>query len=350
MQPASVGNSGLAKLVGPFSCGRNVLRLLVTGATGLLGNNLARIAAALGDDVTTLSRSSHDHPSLVGIGGKHIRADLCDPDLSERLAGLEFDCVIHSAAMIHIGWRRQSESLLVNQGGTQKIVDWARDRRIRGIYVSTVNTLPIGAPNSPRTEKCVGDGQIASAYVVSKRAAQQVIDRAVEDGQDWYSVFPGFMLGPYDWQLSSGRMVLALRRFQPWAPSGGCSVCDPRDVASGMLRLAREGATERRYILAGENLTYFELWSRIANRLGTRPPAVAMRRPARVIGPILADALSLLRREESDFNSAAIRMGQQHHYYSSELANRHIEYKSRPAEDSIQDAIQWLREVGYLSR
>ncbi len=148
MQPASVGNSGLAKLVGPFSCGRNVLRLLVTGATGLLGNNLARIAAALGDDVTTLSRSSHDHPSLVGIGGKHIRADLCDPDLSERLAGLEFDCVIHSAAMIHIGWRRQSESLLVNQGGTQKIVDWARDRRIRGIYVSTVNTLPIGAPNS----------------------------------------------------------------------------------------------------------------------------------------------------------------------------------------------------------
>lgn len=322
----------------------------MTGATGLLGNNIARIAAAAGDDVTTLSRSSQDHPSLQGLKGRHVRADISDRHFGETLTGLEFDCVIHSAAMIHIGWRRQKESLEVNQGGTQNVLDWARSRRIRGIHVSTVNTLPIGAPEHPRTERCEGDGQIASAYVVSKRAAQQVIDRAVEAGEDWYSVFPGFMLGPYDWQLSSGRMVLVLQRFQPWAPSGGCSVCDPRDVATAMLRLARDGAPERRYILAGENLSYFELWSRIANRLGTRPPAVAMRRPARVIGPILADALSLFRREESDFNSAAIRMGQQFHYYNSELAQRQLSYTSRPADESIQDAIQWLREAGHLRR
>lgn len=327
-----------------------MLRLLVTGATGLLGNNIARIAEAAGEEVTTLSRSSQDHPSLRGIGCQHIRADISDPDFSAKLVGYDFDCVIHSAAMIHIGWRRQSESLRVNQDGTQNVVNWARSRSIRGVYVSTVNTLPIGAADQPRTERCEGDGQIASAYVVSKRAAQQVVDRSVEAGEDWYSVFPGFMLGPYDWQLSSGRMVLALQTFQPWAPSGGCSVCDPRDVASAMLRLAKQGAAERRYILAGENLTYFELWSRIANQMGTRPPAVAMRRPARVIGPILADALSLLRREESDFNSAAIRMGQQFHYYSSELAHRHLGYKSRPAEESIHDAIQWLREAGHLNR
>jgi hypothetical protein len=75
-----------------------------------------------------------------------------------------------------------------------------------------------------------------------------------------------------------------------------------------------------------------------------------MRKPARVIGPILADALSFFCREESDFNSAAIRMGQQFHYYSSELAQKHLDYRSRPAETSIQDAVQWLREAGHISR
>jgi dihydroflavonol-4-reductase len=277
-----------------------------------------------------------------------VQADIGHGDLEAVLAPYEFDCVIHSAALIHVGWRRQAESLQVNRDGTQAIVDWASHRRIRGVYVSTVNTLPIGEAVKPKTERCTGDGQIRSAYVLSKRAAQKVIDRAVEQGDDWYSVFPGFMLGPYDWQLSSGRMVLALQRFQPWAPSGGCSVCDPRDVATAMLRLARSGATERRFILAGDNLTYFDLWTRIATQLGSRPPAVAMRRPARAIGPLLADGVNFFRRKESDFNSAAIRMGQQFHYYDSRLAGEHLGYATRPTEDSIRDAIQWLRDAGHL--
>lgn len=324
------------------------MRLLVTGATGLLGNNVARLAAAAGCEVTTLSRSSADHPSLMGLGARHVRADIGQMDLEEVLAPYEFDGVIHSAALIHIGWRRQAESLQVNRDGTQAIVNWARKRKIRGVYVSTVNTLAIGEADKPKTERCTGDGQVHCAYVLSKRAAQLVVDQAVEQGDDWYSVFPGFMLGPYDWQLSSGRMVLALQRFQPWAPSGGCSVCDPRDVAAAMLRLAKTGATERRFILAGRNLTYFDLWTRIATQMGSRPPAIAMRRPARAISPILADGINLFRRSESDFNSAAIRMGQQFHYYDSQLAREHLGYATRPTEDSIDDAIGWLREAGHL--
>ncbi len=107
--------------------------------------------------------------------------------------------------------------------------------------------------------------------MVSKQAAQRVCDEAIQRGDDCFAVYPGFMLGPFDWQLSSGKMILALQKFRPWAPAGGCSVCDPRDVASAILKIAADGAPPLvTYILAGENVTYLELWTHIAKHLETR--------------------------------------------------------------------------------
>jgi dihydroflavonol-4-reductase len=258
------------------------------------------------------------------------------------------DAVIHSAALIHIGWKRREEAIFVNRSGTENLLRWAEAQRVRFIHVSTVNVLPIGTKDSPSDETSQGDGQVPCTYVVSKRAAQQAFTESVSRGLDGYSIYPGFMLGPNDWQLSSGRMIRALKSFQPWAPSGGCSVCDPRDVSQGILELAQHGGKHRHYILAGHNTTYFDLWTAIAQKLGVRPPLVEMRKPARVIGNLLANGVNLLRREESDFYSAAIEMAQQFHYYSSRRAEEELGYHPRPIHESIDDAIQWLRTHNYL--
>jgi dihydroflavonol-4-reductase len=143
-------------------------------------------------------------------------------------------------------------------------------------------------------------------------------------------------------------MVQALQRFQPWAPAGGCSVCDPRDVADAILKIASEGGNHRHYILAGENLSYFDLWTRIAKKLDTRPPVVAMRRPARLIGKWIANVVNCFTSNELDFNSAAIAMSQQFHYYSSLRAEQEHGYRPRPVQESLDDSIAWLREQRLL--
>ena len=324
------------------------MRILITGATGLLGNNVARIAANRGHEIWTLSRSSGEHPSLHGLKCRQISADLSRPGVEGVLDKLEVDAVIHAAALIHIGWRKLEESLRVNQDGTQAILEWAAHNSIRAIYVSTVNALAVGSQEIPADEETKGDGQIPCSYVQSKRAAQAVCDRFIRDGADCYAVYPGFMIGPYDWQLSSGRMVQALQRFQPWAPAGGCSVCDPRDVADAILKIASEGGNHRHYILAGENLSYFDLWTRIAKKLDTRPPVVAMRRPARVIGKWIANVVNCFTSNELDFNSAAIAMSQQFHYYSSLRAEQEHGYRPRSVQESLDDSIAWLREQRLL--
>ncbi|MCU0710500.1 MAG: NAD-dependent epimerase/dehydratase family protein [Pirellula sp.] len=323
-------------------------KILVTGATGLLGNNIARKALELGLDLVTLSRSPKSHLSLRDVESQHIQADVTDDALEKLLQDSQIDCVIHSAAKIHIGWKQLSDSLSVNESGTRRIVEWARKRQTRVVHVSTVNCLPLPTPGNLLDESGTGGLQTPSSYVVSKQAAQRVCDEAIERGDDCFAVYPGFMLGPYDWQLSSGKMILALQKFRPWAPAGGCSVCDPRDVASAILKIAVDGAPARHYILAGENITYLELWTQIAKQLSTRPPVIAMRKPARVIGKLLADISNACRKTESEFNSAAIEMAQQFHHYDSSRAHRDLQYASRSYLESLTDAVQWLREQGKL--
>ncbi|MFN7845083.1 MAG: NAD-dependent epimerase/dehydratase family protein [Pirellula sp.] len=323
-------------------------RILVTGATGLLGNNIARKALELGLNVVTLSRSPKTHPSLQEFTAEHIQADVTDGSLEKLLQDSRIDAVVHSAAKIHIGWKHLAESMAVNEVGTKRIVEWAQKNDTRVVHVSTVNCLPLATPENPLPEFGKGDLQTPSSYVVSKQAAQRICNQAIERGDDCFAVYPGFMLGPYDWQLSSGKMIVALQKFRPWAPAGGCSVCDPRDVASAILKIAVDGAPSRHYILAGENITYLELWTQIAKHLGARPPVIAMRKPARVIGKLLADLLNTLRKNESEFNSAAIEMAQQFHHYDSGLARRDLNYASRNYLNSLGDAIQWLSDQGIL--
>lgn len=324
------------------------MKILITGATGLLGNNLTRLALAQGFEVTTLSRSPRTSRSIIDLECQHVQCDLNDPSLNDRLDQLDVECVIHSAALVHIGWQKTEDSLRINRDGTQAIVKWANQRKLRGIYISTVNTLPIGDRDNPAHEDSIGDGQIPSAYVLSKRAAQQVVNQTINEGHDWFSIYPGFMLGPYDWQLSSGKMIQPLQRFMPWAPAGGCSVCDPRDVSQGILRLAKHGNELRHFVMAGVNIPYFDLWTKIAHRLQSKPPVIAMKLPAKVISQISADLINMAKRDETAFNSAAIEMAQQFHYYSSERARKHLGYRNREIATSIDDAVTWLADHDYL--
>lgn len=323
-------------------------RILVTGATGLLGNNISRLAASLAVHTTTLARSPKSHPSLCELNSEHIQADITDDNLSDLLPEAGFDAVIHAAAKIHIGWKNLEDSLKVNEQGTRRLFEWARKTNTRVVHVSTVNCLPLGSRDLPANERSTGGIQTPSSYVVSKQAAQRVCNEAIERGDDCYAVYPGFMLGPYDWQMSSGKMIAALQTFRPWAPAGGCSVCDPRDVANAILSIALNGAPSRHYILAGQNVTYLELWSQIAKQLGTRPPVIAMRKPAQVVAKFLADVSNRFRSQESDFNSAVIEMAQQFHFYDSGLAETELGYVARPYAESLRDAVDWLRSRNIL--
>jgi len=225
----------------------------------------------------------------------------------------------------------------------------ARRVGARMIYVSTINAVGVGTKTRPASEEWVAAQNIACPYVLSKRAGDTAVRNEIEKGLDAVIVHPGLMFGPWDWKPSSGRMILEVaRRFTPVAPAGGISVCDVRDVAEGILSALRTAPRGRGYILAGHNLTYLELWQRIAEQTGGRGPFRRNSRPVGFLVGIAGDLRGWLTRREPLVNSASIKLSQCHHYFDSTRARRELGYRIRPLEESLRDAWQWFQDYGYV--
>jgi dihydroflavonol-4-reductase len=325
------------------------MRVLVTGATGLLGNNLVRLLTQSGHEVVCLVRPTYDRRTLVGIDCR-IAAGPWDNDAFLSKALNSVDAVIHAAAKLHIGWREIESSIATNVGLTARLAGFAARGEMRMIHVSTVDALAPAGPFEPKTEAELEPAKPPSAYVVSKRLAEAEFLGCVARGLDGLIVNPGFMVGPWDWKPSSGQMMLSIaRRYVPLAPAGGCSVLDVRDACRGIINALTSGRSGERYILGGENVTYLELWREIAGLVGSRPPLARLFAPISWLAGGAGDLWTALAGREPLLNSAMVRMGQMHHYYSSGKAQRELNYQISPYQTALGDAWHWFLEHGYAA-
>jgi dihydroflavonol-4-reductase len=357
------------------------MRVFVTGGTGLLGNTVIRHLRSEGHDVLALIRNEPDPEVFAGLGVQLLLCDLnasSDGAITDSLLGgvgergedakyrengvdsiedaiASSDAVIHCAALIHLGWKQMEESMRVNRDGTRRLVDACLRYRKKLISVGTVNTIALGSPQTFADENTPlehAGGQIECAYVKSKRSSLQVVREGVSEGLDAVIVHPGFMLGPWDWKPSSGRMMLEVGTgWKPVAPSGGCSLCDSRDVAAAVLSaLKADLQSGREFILAGHNWTYLKLWTEMAKRMGTRPPLRAAGPGMEYLAGLAGDFLTRVTGKEPDFNSAGVAMSGQFHWYSSRRAQTELSYQIRDAGETLDAAGAWIRERFVLPR
>ncbi len=349
-------NAGILRT--PRLIGKNLLqtnmtiqsKILVTGGSGLLGNNLLRAFLNAGNRIATLSRQDASASCYNALDVEVIQADITDAAAVEK-AIASCDCVVHSAAHIHIGWTQRDEAMRINEQGTLNIAQAANRLGKPMVHVSTVNVLAIGQQEEPADENTPGDGQIPLTYVLSKRAAENAVKQEAAKGLQTTFVYPGFMLGPWDWKPSSGRMIVELsKRWVPMAPAGGCSVCDARDVAAGIVSIVQRQIWGERFVLAGNNMTYFDLWRNIKQKLGKRPPLTILRKPGRLVVGGFSDRFLSSASQESETNSAAIAIASQFHYYSSAHAQTKLGYKIRDFQATLDDSIHWLTEHGLLKK
>lgn len=320
---------------------------LVTGATGLLGNNVVRLLLTRGKSARVLVRESADPRPLEGLDVETVRGDVRDAAAVRRACD-RMDVVIHAAGLVHVGWSQADLHQAINVDGTRNVADGARIAGARMIHVSSISALAMGSREEPADEDTPVRGQIPCPYVLTKRQGEQVLLERVGDGLDAVIVNPAYMLGPWDWKPSSGRMVLAAAtRFTPCVPGGGNCFCDVRDVAHGILAAVESGKTGRRYILGGENMTYLQAWQLIARLTGRRGPWFPMGPVVRIATGRIGDLLGRFAGRESDVNSAAMDSAARYQYYRSDRAMAELGYQPRPVQEAARAAWEWFREYGY---
>lgn len=319
---------------------------LVTGGTGLVGNNLVRLLAATGRRVRTLVRRPGGR-EFSGVAVAQVDGDVTDADAVRRaVAGTSV--VVHSAAVVHVGWTRLAEMRRVNVDGTRLVAEAARREGARLVQVSSVNALGLTGDETPADEETPFANTVECPYVVTKREAEQAVLDEVARGLDAVILNPVFMLGAWDWKPSSGRMLLEVAQGKGlFAPPGSQHFGDVRDIVAAIIAAIDRGVTGRRYILGGHHLSFLDAWTLFARVTGRMPPLGEAPRPLVRFAGRVGDLLGRCMGREGPLNSAAATMSLLCQHFSSARAAAELGYSIRPLEETVEHAWRWFVDNGY---
>jgi dihydroflavonol-4-reductase len=326
------------------------MQVLVTGASGLIGGNVARGLAARGDHVVALLRPGSDAPALHGYAYRRVEGDVRDRASVERsIEGCE--AVVHAAAVVSLWQAREREMNEVNVDGSRNVLAESLRARIpRVVHVSSIDALGL-----PPEGQSIGDEEPPSnrlmpgPYALSKRRADDVARDLAARGLPVSLIHPGFVFGPWDTKPSSGRMILTIARGMPAYPGRGANVfVGVSDVVAAVLAALERGVAGRGYIVAAHNLTYREAFTRIARVIGVRTPRLAIPTALTMaLGAVGSIAQSLLGRE-LDVNLVTARNGAIVRTVSSSRARDELGVIHTGFDEAVEEAVRWFRARGDL--
>jgi len=328
------------------------MHAVVTGATGLLGGNLSAELVAQGHTVTATRRPSTDTSSVADLPITWVYADLGSAaELRDVFAGA--DVVFHCAAYVSTRRKITPAVSAVNVDATRAVVEAAiavgTPRLVHTSSANTIGPTPDGTPADEQTPWGWDKAGLASAYPVTKRRGEMVVQRAC-DRLDAVIVNPTYLVGPRDARPSSGRLIveIANRRIRYWTP-GYNNFADVGEVARGMIAAWQRGKRGERYILGGQELTYRAYIGRVAREVGVDPPRRQLPYPVAWIGGKAGDLLEAVTGRETTVNSISVGYAFTDRYrYRSEKAVRELGYVLAPIEPAIHNAVKWFRARGMI--
>lgn len=338
---------------------RTLQSAFVTGATGLLGNNLVRALLAAGFTVKALVRSqAKARQQFAGLAGVELVAgDMADvPAFAHALRGC--DVVFHTAAFFRDNYKGGShwpQLQRINVEGTQQLIGHAYRAGIRCFVQTSSIAVLNGEPGASIDETCLRAQADADDYYRSKILADQAVLSFLAQHPDMQAslVLPGWMWGPADiGPTSSGQFVCdAVLGKLPGLVPGSFSVVDARDVAQAHIAAAQRGRRGERYLAAGRHMTMSELVPLLGRVAGVRTPA---RRLPLALLYLLAAAQELYARISGKsvlLSLATVRLmvreaGRSH--FDHAKSERELQLKFRPLEQTVADTVAWYRRHGWL--
>jgi dihydroflavonol-4-reductase len=330
------------------------MKVALTGATGLLGANLAQALIQAGHSVTATRRSSSRIEHLQDLPITWVEATLAEPQaLAAAFADAEI--VFHCAAAVTVRRTASPWVIATNVEGTRNVIQAVQSAGVRRlVHCSSVVAVGLSVDGKPVDESApwnFAEFGIMDGYTQTKYQAEQVVMEAVaQEGLDAVIVNPTFMIGPRDIRPSSGKLLLeVIKRATPGVSSGVNNFVDVRDVAQGMVAAAVKGRSGERYILGGIELTYGEIFSLIAAAAGTEPVTREIPRALAQLAGWWGDLQEKFTDAEPLLNSASIAWAYTDRYqFKSDKAIAELGYTISPIEPAIRDALLWFRDHGML--
>ena len=207
-------------------------RILVTGASGLLGGAVAGVLAAQGHSVRTLQRRPAAVPGLESFSGSITDRAAVDA----AMAGM--DAVVHLAAKVSFtgAW---SEFQATNIDGTRNVLDAGRAAGVRDVvFVSSPSVAHFGEPIAGAGAGTADPERARGHYARSKAAAELLALAEDSPGFRVAAIRPHIVWGPGDTQLVERVMDRARSGRLPLL-DGGAALIDTTYLDNAAAAIAR---------------------------------------------------------------------------------------------------------------
>src|SRR3954468_21683448 len=229
------------------------MRFLVTGATGKIGNSVARQLVERGDEVVALVRDPAKARELLPGGVELARGDVADP-ASLRSAAEGIDGAFNCMGLFEQWFADPGVFDRINGEGARSVIAAAREAGARRVVHTSTFDVFHAPQGGTVSEAEVANYPKDTAYERSKQLAERLMLEEAENGIEVVIATPSSVYGPGPCHGTGmdGAIRDAIRRRLPATPPGGMTLVFAEDVARGHLAAFDRGKPGERYILADD--------------------------------------------------------------------------------------------------
>jgi dihydroflavonol-4-reductase len=163
-------------------------------------------------------------------------------------------------------------------------------------------------------------------------------------------VNPSNPIGPRDYKPTpTGALIINLLKGRlPGYVDGGINVVDVDDVAVGHVLAMEKGQPGEKYILGNANFSIRNYFQMIAQVGGGKAPSMKIPLPVAVATAYLYEAIAAITKKPPVTTPGWVKVGSRYLFWDPSKAIHELGLPQTPVRESMQKAVAWFRENGYL--
>ena len=163
-------------------------------------------------------------------------------------------------------------------------------------------------------------------------------------------VNPTIVIGKNDIKPTpSGLLILAVAKGElPGYIEGGVNIIDVEDVARGQILAAEKGTIGERYLFGNENMSVSDYFKLIGDVAGVKPPKIKIPYHLALLVTYLYELGAFVTKTPPASTASELKIGRKYEFFDCSKAVRELGLPQTPVRTSIENAINWFRENGYL--
>jgi len=323
--------------------------ILVTGGTGMLGAHLLFELVSAGNNVRALKRSTSklevvkkifsyysSDPDELFAKIEWFDADLLEiENIFQSMQGVDF--VYHVAAKVSFIPKEREKMINNNIKGTANVVNAALQNNIKKLcHVSSISALGVADKDVETNEETFRNPKSKySGYSLSKFYSELEVWRGITEGLNAVIVNPSVILGSGDWSSGSPAIFSRVHQGLNYYTQGITGYVDVLDVVKVMIKLMESDISNQRFIVSATNLSYKELFVKVAENLNAKKPNTEANALMLGIAWRLEYMKSLLTSANPLFTKEMANSAINTHFYSSKKLFETIDFKYNSIDETI---------------